>query len=107
MRSWINSAAARPLNMETSVSAKSMPAVMPPPVMRLRSMHTLSRDTSAPKKGKASVAVQCVAARYPSSRPAAPSTSEPVQTDVTYCALPACRRRNASTSSSSMSSSVP
>src|SRR5260370_2384796 len=50
---------------------------------------------------------QCVVARQPRSEPAAPSTSDPVQTEVTYFAPSAWRRRKSSTSSSLTISSVP
>ena len=39
-RSWIASAVCRSTRIDTSVSAKSMPAVTPPPVTRLRSTQT-------------------------------------------------------------------
>ena len=43
----------------------------------------------------------------PRGRPAAPSTSDPVQTEVMYLAPAACWRRKASISSSLIMSSVP
>ena len=59
-----------------------IPAVTPPPVTRLRSTQTRVFIGMASNALRNSIALQCVAARYPLSRPAAPSTSDPVQTDV-------------------------
>ena len=48
-RSWIASAVLRSTMIDTSVSAKSIPAVTPPPVMRLRSTQTRVLVGVAPK----------------------------------------------------------
>ena len=49
--------------------------------------HVRVRATgSAPNSARLSRYAQCVVARYPSSSPAAPRISEPVQTLVTHCA---------------------
>src|SRR5947208_6416226 len=61
--SWIASAACRLSRIETSVSAKSIPAVTPPPVMRLRSTQTRVFAGVAPNGARWSIADQCVAAR--------------------------------------------
>src|ERR1700743_1389157 len=47
-RSWIISAGGRWTRCETRVSAKSIPAVTPPPLMRLRSTQTRVLVGSAP-----------------------------------------------------------
>jgi hypothetical protein len=47
--SWIISAVSRLLRISASASAKSIPAVTPPPVMRLRSTHTRDGVGMAPK----------------------------------------------------------
>ena len=65
IRSWIASAVLRSTSSDTSVSAKSIPAVTPPPVTRLRSMQTRVLVGVAPNSLRKSIAVQCVAARYP------------------------------------------
>src|SRR5438105_3034934 len=61
--SWMASAACRLSRIETSVSAKSIPAVTPPPVMRLRSTQTRVFAGVAPNGARWSIADQCVAAR--------------------------------------------
>ena len=62
-RSWIASAVRRSTRSDTSVSAKSIPAVTPPPVTRLRSTQTRVLVGIAPNADRKSIAVQCVAAR--------------------------------------------
>src|SRR5450631_4192402 len=84
-----------------------MPAVTPPPVTRLRSTQTRVLVGVAPNGARFSIADQCVVARYPLSNPAAPSTSDPVQTEVMYLAPSACLRKKSSISSSLTMSSVP
>ena len=64
-------------------SAKSMPAVTPPPVITLPSTTTRSAIGVAPNAESNSRLIQCVVARLPLSSPAAPSTSAPVHTLVT------------------------
>src|SRR3954467_5644490 len=61
--SWISSAVGRSTMIETSVRAKSIPAVTPPPVMRLRSTQTRVFSGVAPNGASRSIAVQCVVAR--------------------------------------------
>src|SRR5271154_5826432 len=75
--------------------------------MRLRSTQTRVFVGSAPYAPRYFIAVQCVVALYPFNRPAAPRTSDPVQTDVTYFACADCARTKSSTSSSLTMSSVP
>jgi hypothetical protein len=65
------------------VRAKSIPAVTPPPVSRLPSRTTRAATGMAPSAARKSWLAQCVVARLPRSSPAAPSTSAPVQTEVT------------------------
>ena len=84
-----------------------MPEVTPAPVMMLPSVTTFSATGTAPSAFRCSSAAQWLVARRPLSSPAAPKTSEPVQTEVTYFAARACRRRNSSTSSSSIRSCWP
>src|SRR4051812_6973393 len=60
--SWIVSAVFRSARIDTSVSAKSIPAVTPPPVTRLRSTHTRVHVGTAPNAGRYCIADQCVAA---------------------------------------------
>ena len=62
-RSWIASAVVRSTSIDTRVSAKSIPAVTPPPVTRLRSVQTRVLVGVAPKADRYSIALQCVAAR--------------------------------------------
>src|SRR5882672_1888895 len=70
-----------------SVSAKSIPAVTPPPVIILPSLTTRAASGTAPKTASKSRYAQWQAARFPLINPAAPSRSEPVHTDVTYFAF--------------------
>lgn len=81
--SWVKRALGSPSSSARTVSPKSMPAVTPPPVIRLRSTTTRSGTTCAPSGASSSRNAQCVPARWPSSRPAPPSTSDPVHTEVT------------------------
>ena len=60
-----------------------MPAVTPPPVITLPSTTTRSATGSQPNAASIGSDIQCVVARFPRSRPAAPSTSDPVHTEVT------------------------
>jgi hypothetical protein len=60
-----------------------LPAVTPPPVIRLPSRTTRPSVGIAPKAARRSCAAQCVVARLPRRSPAAPSTRAPVQTEVT------------------------
>jgi hypothetical protein len=69
--------------LATTLSAISIPAVTPPPVMNLPSATTRARTGTAPSRARKSWLAQCVVARRPARRPAAASTSEPVQTEVT------------------------
>src|SRR5215475_3143113 len=57
--------------------------------------------------GNSPVYAQCVVARRPFSNPATPNTKAPVQTDVTYFALPACRRTKSIVSASAMAFETP
>jgi len=61
--SWIASAVLRSIISETRVNAKSIPAVTPPPVTRLRSTQTRALVGVAPKGARQSMADQCVVAR--------------------------------------------
>ena len=61
----------------------SIPAVTPPPVANLPSTTTRACTGIAPSRARRSWLAQCVVARRPASRPAAASTKEPVQTEVT------------------------
>ncbi len=64
-------------------SARTIPAVTPPPVTRLPSRTTRSRTGVAPNGASSEWNAQCVVARRPRSSPAAPSTSAPVHTELT------------------------
>ena len=83
MASWIRRAVSAPNSSPAIVSAKSIPAVTPPPVIVPPSTTTRSATGSQPKAESIGSDIQCVVARLPPSSPAAPSTSEPVQTEVT------------------------
>ena len=63
--------------------AKSIPAVTPPPVKKLPSRTTRPSVGSAPNAVSKSRDAQCEVACLPRSNPAAASTREPVQTEVT------------------------
>src|SRR5947207_150121 len=74
-----------PCSRATTRSAMSMPAEIPAEVSTLPSSTTCSLSstfTAGNNSRIRSSARQCVVARRPSSRPAWPSSSEPVQTDV-------------------------
>ena len=71
-----------PASSAATVSAKSMPAVTPPPVMMSPSRTTLAGSGTTPNSSSMSRQAQCQAARRPLIRPVAASTSEPVQTEV-------------------------
>ena len=105
--SWMASACGRPTSSAAKVSAMSMPAVTPPPLMNLPSVTTRARSGTAPSRARKSWLAQCVVARLPSSSPAAASTRAPVQTEVTKRAPALCRRRKSSTSASSISALTP
>ncbi len=77
------SAASRPAISANTARPKSIPAVTPPPVMMRPSCVTRSSVGKAPKAGSNSRDAQWQAARLPCSSPAAPSTRDPVQTEVT------------------------
>ena len=59
-----------------------MPAVTPPPVMTSPSRATRAGSGMAPNNDSRSRQAQWQAARLPFNSPAAPSTSEPVHTEV-------------------------
>jgi hypothetical protein len=80
---WIACAAAGPANSATMVRAKSIPAVTPPPVNTVPSRTTRPAVGMAPNAESKSREAQCDVARLPRSRPAAPSTSAPVHTELT------------------------
>jgi hypothetical protein len=84
-----------------------MPEATPAPVTILPSTTTRSLAGMAPSRARCSIAAQWQVARLPWRRPAAASTSEPVQTEVTYFAVAACRCRNFSATASSMRSCWP
>jgi len=67
-------------------SAKSMPAVTPPPVTRVAVDAEPASWSASRRKREEIHRVQCVAARLAFSKTAAPSTSEPVHTEVMYFA---------------------
>lgn len=71
----------------------SIPDDTPAAVTYLPSMTTRSPVGSAPNVFRTSRASQCEVARRPSSRPAAASSSEPVQTEVVQV-LPASAARS-------------
>src|SRR6185503_7162185 len=96
--SWISCATSSPNISAAITRARSIPAVTPPPVIRLRSITTRSCTGMAPKSCRSSCDIQCVVARYPSSRPAAPRSSAPLHTEVVYRALVPRSRRNAMSS---------
>ena len=66
-----------------------MPAVTPPAVNRVPSRTTRPSVGTAPNRVNRSRASQWLVARLPASSPAAPSTSEPVQTELTKRQCPA------------------
>src|SRR5215217_8260725 len=91
----------------TRARAKSMPDVTPPAVITLPSLTMRAFSCVAPTKGRSSAYPQCVEARRPLSRPAAPRMNAPVHTDVTYRAVLACRRTKSMVSSSPSASITP
>jgi hypothetical protein len=93
--SWIAWAVSGSVSSATTVSAKSIPAVTPPPVMTLPSRTTRPPSGIAPNGVSRSRQAQWQAARLPRSSPAAPSASDPEQTEVTNLAVAASRRNAA------------
>src|SRR5215204_1309431 len=91
----------------TRARPKSMPDVTPPAVITLPSLTMRAFSCVAPTRGRSSAYPQCVAARRPLSRPAAPRMNAPVHTDVTYRAVLACRRTKSMVSSSPSASITP
>ena len=81
--SWMRCATASPAISAAMVNPKSIPAVTPPPVNKFPSRTTRPSVSTAPSGASRSRDIQCVVARLPCSNPAAPSTSEPVHTEVT------------------------
>jgi hypothetical protein len=75
----------------TTLRPKSIPDVTPPAVITLPSLTMRGFSYVAPTSGSS---FQCLVARRPLSNPATPSTKAPVHTEVTYFAVPACRRTN-------------
>ncbi len=82
MASCTASACSRPAISARSVSAMSMLAVTPPPVMMLPSRTTRAASGLAPKARSASRHAKWQAARRPVTSPAAASSIEPVHTEV-------------------------
>src|SRR5262245_45901412 len=105
--SWMRCAASLPATSAATVSAKSIPAVTPRPLKMLPARTTRAFAWVAPTSGKRLVYAQCVVARRPFSNPATPSRNAPVQTDVTYFALAACRRTKSMVSASAMAPETP
>ncbi len=78
----------------------SMPELTPAAVTILPSITTRSSVGVAPWRASSSRASQYVVARLPSSRPAEPSTSAPVHTDVVHVVVSCAVRSHSSTASS-------
>src|SRR5262249_57214819 len=100
-------ATSSPRSFASSTRPKSIPAVTPPPVTRLRSTTTRASTGSAPNRGRSSRTAQWDAALYPCSKPAAPRMREPLHTDVTYWVWAARAVRKSSTARSCMAAAVP
>jgi hypothetical protein len=81
--SWIACAISGPAISAIRVNAKSIPAVTPPPVIKLPSRTTRPGSGIAPNSASWSRQAQWLVARLPRKRPAAPSSSDPVHTEVT------------------------
>ena len=81
--SWTALACGRPTSSAATVSAMSIPAVTPPPLIKRPSTHHARPLGNGPSRASRSWLAQWVVARRPRSRPAAPSTKAPVQTEVT------------------------
>ncbi len=93
--------------LAASAKAMSMPADTPAAVTCLPSNTTRSGTASTPSPRSSSSASQWLVARLPSSRPAAASTSEPVQTEVVHVLRSSAARSQSCTGPSSISASRP
>src|SRR5438093_9360792 len=82
--SWICLATSSPRRTAARCKPKSIPAVTPPPVMRMRSTTMRAAPGDAPRSGSKGKAGQCVVAREPLRQEAAPYTSAPAHTGGTY-----------------------
>ena len=69
--------------VDASSPAKSMPAVIPPPVTSRPSTTTRSATGIAPSCESMASDIQWVVARRPTNKPAAPRSKAPVQTEPT------------------------
>jgi len=85
----------------------SIPAVTPAAVTILPSSTKRPPTGSAPNCRSDSSRSQFEVARFPSSSPAAPSTSDPVQTEVVHLVAPSTSRSHCSSSSSCISGRLP
>ena len=82
MKSWSASAVTWSVSSSASRSAMSIPDDTPAAVMIFPCSTTRSGTGHAPVSASSSRAPKWVVAGRPSRSPAAPSTSDPVQTDV-------------------------
>ena len=107
MPSWIARAVGSPAIHAASESAMSIPADTPAAVTTVPARTTRRETGSAPYWRSVWSSSQWVVASRPTSSPAAPSSSAPVQTEVVHWA-PACApRSHASIASSPVSCRVP
>src|SRR5688500_3103414 len=95
--SWMPWATVSPASRAARRKAISMPAETPAAVMILPSTTTRSLTGVAPNFASRSSTAQCVVARRPSSKPAAPRTSAPVHTDVVHRVVAWAARSQSST----------
>ncbi len=108
MTSWIASATASPATRPVSDSARSIPAETPAAVAYFPSSTTRSVPVgSAPNPASCSRQYQCEVARRPFSSPAAPSSSEPEQTEVVQVVVASTARTHSSRAWSGSWASVP
>ena len=107
MPSWIACAISSPATCAARRNAMSIPDDTPAAVMILPCSTTRSDVGVAPNSFSMSSAAQCVVAFFPCSSPAAPSSSEPVHTDVVHVLPASIARIHSSVASSSMSGRVP
>jgi hypothetical protein len=100
-------ATSSPAIRAASVSAMSIPADTPAAVTTLPCCTTRCPVGSAPYRRSVSSSSQCEVARSPSRIPAAPSSSDPVQTDVVHCDVAWTARSQSSHTASVVSARTP
>ena len=87
----------RPAISSAGCSAMSIPDETPAAVMILPLLHDPLGHRLRAERASGSSAIQCVVASRPSSTPAAPSSSDPVQTEVVHVVV-SCTARTQSSS---------